>query len=113
MRLVGKLENALQAGRFSDFLLTKTIDSKVEPDGDLFAIWVRDEQMIEQARELFKAFQTAPESSLYTDATNTAQAIRKKESQRKREIEKKTGYAAMNLQIAGEISSKIHCEFSV
>ena len=87
---VGKLENALQAGRFSDFLLTKTIDSKVEPDGDLFAIWVRDEQMIEQARELFKAFQTAPESSLYTDATNTAQAIRKKESQRKREIEKKT-----------------------
>tara|TARA_Y100001933_G_scaffold265203_1_gene336895 strand:- start:9504 stop:10361 length:858 start_codon:yes stop_codon:yes gene_type:complete len=90
VRLVGKLENALQAGRFSDFLLTKTIDSKVEPDGDLFAIWVRDEQMIEQARELFKAFQTAPESSLYTDATNTAQAIRKKESQRKREIEKKT-----------------------
>ena len=57
MRLVGKLGSALLAGRFSDFLLTQHIESRVDPEGTEFAIWVRDEQRTDQARELFEAFQ--------------------------------------------------------
>ena len=90
MRLVGKLDSNLLADRFSDFLLANEIESRVEPDGHHFAVWVRDEQRIEQAREMFVVFKRAPDMQQYTDATSAARTIRKAQAKRKKEIEKKT-----------------------
>ena len=90
MRLVGKIGSALLAGRFSDFLLTQDIESRVDAEGDDFAIWVRDEQQTNQARQLFADFQSSPDDSQYTEASETARQLRRDEEQRVRAIEKKT-----------------------
>ena len=89
MRLVGKLGSALLAGRFSDFLLTQQIESRVDPEGSEFAIWVRDEQRTDQARELFESFQATPDASQYLKASDTARQLRRDAKQRVLEIEKK------------------------
>ena len=90
MRLVGKIGSALLAGRFSDFLLTQNIESRVDAEGGDFAIWVRDEQQTNQARALFANFQLSPDDSQYTEASETARQLRRDEEQRVRAIEKKT-----------------------
>lgn len=90
MRLIGKVGSALLAGRFSDFLLTQNIESRVDAEGDDFAIWIRDEQHANQARELFAVFQSSPNDSRYTEASETARKLRRDEERRVRDIEKKT-----------------------
>ena len=90
MRLLGKFDNALHAGRFTDFLLTQHITAKVESDGDQFAVWVRDEQSIDLARDFYNGFLQAPDDPKYLDAATTARGMRRDEEQRQRDIEKKT-----------------------
>ena len=89
MRLVGKFDNALHAGRFTDFLLTQHITAKVESDEDQFAVWVRDEQSIDLARDFFIRFLEAPDDPKYLDAVTTAGGMRRDEEKRQRQIEKK------------------------
>lgn len=90
MRLVGKFDSAPNAGRFTDFLLTQHITAKVESDGEQFAIWVRDEQSIDLARDFLNRFLEAPDDPKYLDAVTTARGMRRDEEQRQRAIEKKT-----------------------
>ena len=90
MRLVGKIGSAILAGRFSDFLLTQNIESRVDAEGDDFAIWVRDEQQTHQARDLFADFKTTPDDLQYLEASESAHKLRRNKEKRAREIKKKT-----------------------
>ena len=90
MRLVGKLGSAILAGRFSDFLLTQNIESRVDAEGDDFAIWVRDEQQTDHARDLFAGFQKKPDDLQYLEASESARKLRRDNEKRVEDIKRKT-----------------------
>jgi GlpG protein len=83
MRQVGSLPDQRDAERFAAFLVTQGIDAHAEQDMREWAIWVRDENCIEQARESFELFKIDPNDSRYKGAERDAEAIRREEAQRR------------------------------
>jgi len=90
MRQIGVLTTHSDADRFVDYLLTLKIEARVDPDGDQWSIWVRDEQVVERARSLFTQFQSSPNAPEYRQSENEARRIRAREQKRQKEIAKKT-----------------------
>lgn len=76
MRQLGSLHSKLLADRFCDYLVTEKISCQVDADDQAFAIWVLDEDKLEQAREAFTAFQTNPDASQFIEAHFKAEQIR-------------------------------------
>ena len=61
MRQIGSLPQERDAQRFAAYLVTLGIDSHAEQDSDEWAIWVRDENRIDEAREEFESISRRPE----------------------------------------------------
>ena len=95
MRRIGTLENIEQAKRFSDYLLTQSIECRVDvddvhgdADGDGKAtgkggvaavscdLWVRDERAVQRAKQELQSFVVSPDDPKY-DVGGKAHQIRK------------------------------------
>ena len=61
MRKVGSIPESRQAECFADYLLTAGISTRIEPEGDEFAVWIRDEQQVAEGRRELDAFLSNPE----------------------------------------------------
>jgi GlpG protein len=79
MRQAGSLESQADALRFSDYLATLGIRAQSEPDGQTWAIWVRDEDHLEQARRELEAFRQMPLDPKYLGVEREAAARRREE----------------------------------
>ena len=88
MRQVGTLSKEVEARLFSDFLLTKGIHAQADPDGGEWAVWVRDEDHLAQAREELEDFRRRPDDPRYRKVAGEAQAIRQQEFQRRDQARK-------------------------
>lgn len=77
MRQLATLPQAETARALADYLLTLQIDTQVEKQPDGWAIWVRDEDHLPQARQELEAFQRNPADPRYQSAGSTAETIRK------------------------------------
>lgn len=88
MRRIGSIPQERDAQRLAAYLVTLGIDSHAEQDGDSWAIWVRDENRIEDAREALEAFRLEPNSSRYQGAEREAESIRR-EAERLRHAARK------------------------
>ncbi len=80
MRQAGKLSNREQGQRLADYLLTLGISAKVDPDGDSWAIWVRDEDQLPQAVKELEQFVADPDAARYRESTRTAESVRKQQA---------------------------------
>ncbi|RMG33435.1 MAG: rhomboid family intramembrane serine protease [Planctomycetota bacterium] len=60
MRLVGKLTNARDAERFSQYLEAQGIRTRIERDDGEVLVWVLDEDQVARAREAFQDFCASP-----------------------------------------------------
>src|SRR4026207_1148684 len=71
MRLIGYLESESNARTFGDFLYVQGINNQVEfSKGDGWAIWINEEEQIENAAKLLVAFREKPDDPKYqTEAT--------------------------------------------
>ncbi len=76
MRQLGSLQSKLMTDRFCDYLVSENISCQVDAEGDSFAIWVLDEDKLEQAREAFTAFQADPDAPRFVEAHEKAERIR-------------------------------------
>ena len=65
MRQIGVLEDEAEAQRFAAYLVTEGIASHAEEDGEGWAIWVRDENQVETAREALADFRRDPQAAQY------------------------------------------------
>jgi GlpG protein len=83
MRQVGSLPDQREAERFAAYLVTQGIDAHAEQDAQEWAVWVRDEDRLDQARDSLSQFKVAPNDSRYRGAERDAEAIRREESQRR------------------------------
>lgn len=87
MRRIGNLPGENQANRFCDFLQTQSIDAKASstdesapPTSTNHDIWIRDEQDVPRARELFSEYEANPAAKEY-DVSAEAARQRKHKSQ--------------------------------
>jgi len=89
MRLIGKIDSPNHAQRFSDYLLTLGIHSKIDPGSDgQFSVWILEENQIEQAKQELSEFSAGPEDAKYNQASGKASQIRRDEEMRHRERQK-------------------------
>jgi GlpG protein len=79
MRQLGTLPSESDAHRLAAWLVTQRIDAHAEPDGDGWAIWVRDEDHLQEARTAFEDFRTNPQDERYRGVESTAERIRREE----------------------------------
>jgi len=82
MRLIGHLPDERLARRFADYLLIRSVASQVEPEADgQWAVWVHDDDHLDQAAAELMRYRAHPEESRYTDATAAAAERRRQEQQ--------------------------------
>jgi GlpG protein len=85
MRQIATLPDEKAAQAFVDFLLTKRIEARLEPEAGGWALWVCDEDRVAQAKEELQAFQRNPNDPRFADARGDAQRIRKEEHRKEAE----------------------------
>jgi GlpG protein len=88
MRQIGTIPNAVWAERFTAFLITKGIATQAEEDGDAWAIWVRDEDQLDEAKTAFEQFTANPDDPQYQGALREATAILGAEAKRREQAQK-------------------------
>ena len=88
MRQVGSLPDQQKAERFAAYLVTQGIDAHAEQDNHDWAVWVRDEDRLDQARDSLSHFRLDPDDSRYRGVERDAEVIRREEFQRRAAAQK-------------------------
>lgn len=88
MRQVGTLQSEQHARRFADYLMTLGISAQADHDGDGWAIWVREEEQVEQAARELKDFRANPQDARYAGVENHAEKIRREQQEKRRRAQK-------------------------
>ena len=90
MRRIGQLESSEQVQVFTDYLYLHGIDAQVEPGaGEGQAVWVVDEDRVEEAKALLSRFRSMPDAEEFHRATEEASVRRRGEQREAREEERK------------------------
>lgn len=89
MRQIGSLESESLAARFTAFLITQGIDAVAEADGNVWAVWIRDENAVGPARNALQEFVSNPKDPRYEGATEVAQQLREDEFRRREEARRR------------------------
>lgn len=85
MRKIGSLESEQQAKSFGDYLLTKGIDVTIESASDQWAIWVYDEDQIEQSKSELNEYLNNPAAEKYQGVSQQADSIREEKIKKAKE----------------------------
>ena len=90
MRSIGTIPDGDHAERFSDYLLTRDIDNRVEQTqaGD-FAVWVENDDQLERAKGELLGFLRNPDDPQYRDAAKEAEKLRVAEEKKQRRLRKR------------------------
>ena len=88
MRLIGEISNSIEAERLISFLLTKGISAKAEPEGDLFEVWVKEEDLIDEASQIYEEFVANPNAPEYQNSIQIAQQIAQEQEQKRLRAQK-------------------------
>lgn len=85
MRQAGTLTSERDAQRFAAWLVSQRIDAHAEHEGDAWAVWVRDEDHLSQAREALEHFRINPQDARYQGAERSAEAILREEEAKRQQ----------------------------
>jgi GlpG protein len=88
MRQIGILEEPAHAKRFAAYLVTRGIAAHAEPDNGKWAVWVRDENQLADAREELIRFRTDPGASQYQGAMREAENVLRQEHKKREKAAK-------------------------
>jgi len=87
MRQAGTLPTEQQAQQFAAWLVSQKIEAHAEKEGDVWVVWVRQEDQLPKAREALAQFGENPGDPRYKDAERSAEAARKGEEARRRQAQ--------------------------
>ncbi len=88
MRLIGQLDSKAHAERFLAYLTTQEISAHCEHENDGWEIWVRDEDQIDRAIELYHEFKADPASGKYREAVDKALTIAREQERKAQKVKK-------------------------
>ena len=97
MRQAGTIASERDAERLADYLLVLGISCRVSPEGDAWAIWIHDEEKIEQAKRELAEFVENPDAERFAKGAGAAKSFRKQQQQveaRAQKVQRKTMRAA-------------------
>jgi len=80
MRQLGILPDAHSARTFADYLLSQSIDTRLEESAGSWAVWVCDEDKLARAREEYQAFLREPAAERFHQAAREGQKRRVEET---------------------------------
>jgi GlpG protein len=80
MRQAGTFSNREQGQRLVDHLHTQGVSAKLDPDGDGWAVWIREEDQLPKAIAEIEQFRQNPDAPQYSQASQAAEALRKKQA---------------------------------
>jgi GlpG protein len=78
MRQLATLSSAEEAQTFADYLFSLKIDTQLQREGEGWAVWVRDEDQLPQARRELEEFQRDPAGKHFLKGARAAQVLRRK-----------------------------------
>jgi GlpG protein len=82
MRQLGTVPDQTSAQQFAGYLLTKGIPLSIDPAPGGWALWVRNEDHLDEARREFAEFSAAPDAPIYREASRAAEQLRAEEQRR-------------------------------
>jgi GlpG protein len=88
MRQIGSIAEERDAQRLADFLLTCGIKNQVEPAGDEWAIWVYDEDRVQEGRERLAEFRRNPDDPRFAGVAQAAEKLRAEQIEKQQRIRK-------------------------
>ena len=98
MRQLTSLTNNEHARRLTAYLFTQGIDAQLEQDGDQWLIWVREEDSLEPAREIYQQFLIEPNHERYQGAVQTATTMQLEEAKRQQQEQSQRQHIEMRDQ---------------
>ena len=99
MRLIGHLDSEVGARTFGDYLFVQGIENQIElHKDDGWAVWINDEDKIERAAGMLKAFQQAPGDPKYQAEAKNAARLR---SEQEKEVADYTKKIKTRRQLVG------------
>jgi len=78
MRAIGTIPDEAEARRFTDYLLTRNITTRLDARPAGCVVWVHREEQVDEARRQLDEFRTDPGATRYQGIDETARALRKK-----------------------------------
>ena len=88
MRLIGELDNLDHANTFVAHLRTEGITSHLEQEGEIWEVWVKEEDFLARAADELETFQQNPTDAKYRVAVEKANQILREEEQKRKRIQK-------------------------
>ncbi len=85
MRRLGSISDQTHAEHVTDYLLTLNVHARAEQEDGEWAVWVLDEEKLDEAREVFKELKESPNDERLKGIAQQATALREAEIQRRRE----------------------------
>jgi GlpG protein len=90
MRIIGHLQDELQARTFADFLYVKGIQNQLEfQKGEGWAVWISEEDQLGPAGQLLDQFRTNPRDPRYQNQARNAGELRAQEDKSQAQYRKK------------------------
>ena len=95
MRHLTTITGKSNAESFVAYLLTQNIPTHVEPTADAneWDVWIRDEDILESAKQEYQHFLANPNDAKYRQAIDHAKSIIKEKKQKSVEYQKNTSYS--------------------
>lgn len=81
MRQIGNLPAEKEARLFSDHLIANRIRNEIEPEGGGWAVWINDEEQLDDAKARLERFRSNPSAPEFRLARSGAADIRAAEAQ--------------------------------
>lgn len=88
MRQIGVLPDEQDAQRFSDYLLTEGVSSRVDAEPEGWSVWILNEEQVASSREAFQDFLADPSAAKYRTVTKQADRTRREVKRQQKEYEK-------------------------
>src|SRR5690606_24629205 len=87
----GSVESRSDAQRFVDYLTTQGVSAVAEAgDGQVWSIWVREEDRVDESREQLTRFQQNPNDPKYTRVEQKAAEVRQQQQARAERTRRQT-----------------------
>jgi GlpG protein len=107
MRHLTTITGKSNAESFVAYLLTQNIPTHVEPtfDPNEWDVWIRDEDILETAKQEYQQFLANPDDAKYRQAIDQAKSIIKEKKQKSAEYQKNTSYSISRSRVSPNMFS--------
>ena len=82
MRQIGTVTDQAAAERFTAFLLTQGFAAQAEQEGELWAIWIRNEDQVAAAKDAFRQFTEQPDHPRYAQVREANRLLQQEADRR-------------------------------